>query len=125
MLSVHVCHSFDPLDLQDRTVTEKLRPKEDSQCRSFWSSASAQIRSRQDDPEGEDELEQAFQVSPQAIFATPCQVDLAIACQQDHPDSRLNNVDDLKTDPASACFLLLFFAHVPTSKSPGHQADEV
>ena len=30
-----------------------------------------------------------------------------IACQQDHPDSRLNNVDDLATDPASACFLLL------------------
>ena len=30
LLSVHVCHSFDPLDLQDRTVTGKLRPEEDS-----------------------------------------------------------------------------------------------
>ncbi|CAE7346044.1 unnamed protein product [Symbiodinium sp. CCMP2592] len=36
-------------------------------------------KSRQD-PEGEEELEPAFQVSP-----------------QDHPGSRLNNVDDLKT----------------------------
>ena len=68
LLSVHVCRSFDPLDLQDRTVTEKLRPKEDSHCRSFWSSTSVQITSRQEDPEGEDELEPAFQVeSPQAI----------------------------------------------------------
>ena len=50
------------------TVTAKLRPKEDSDCRSFWSSASAQIRSRQDDPDNEDELERAFKVeSPQAI----------------------------------------------------------
>ena len=39
-----------------------------------WSSASAQIRSRQD-PEGEEELERAFQVSPKAIFAAPCQVE--------------------------------------------------
>ena len=46
-------------------------------------------------------------MSPKAIFAAPCQVELAIACQQDHPDSRLNNVDDLATDPTSACFLLL------------------
>ena len=30
LLSVHVCRSFDPLDLQDRTVTGKLRPEEDS-----------------------------------------------------------------------------------------------
>ena len=30
LLSVHVCRSFDPLDLQDGKVTEKLRPKEDS-----------------------------------------------------------------------------------------------
>ena len=52
-----------------------------------------------------EEPERAFQVSPQAIFAAPCQVGLVIACQQDHPDSRLNNVDDLAKDPASACFL--------------------
>ncbi|CAE7657394.1 unnamed protein product [Symbiodinium sp. CCMP2592] len=39
----------------------------------FGSSASAQIRSRQD-PEGEDELEPAFKVeSPQAIVAVPCE----------------------------------------------------
>ena len=57
-----------PLAAQDGTVTAKLRPKEDSDCRSFWSSASAQIRSRQDDPDNEDELERAFKVeSPQAI----------------------------------------------------------
>ena len=54
-----------PLAAQDGTIIAKLRPKEDSDCRSFWSSASAQIRSRQ---EGEDKLEPAFQVeSPQAI----------------------------------------------------------
>ncbi|CAE6956792.1 unnamed protein product [Symbiodinium sp. CCMP2592] len=82
---------------EDGIVTAKLRPKEDSDCRSFWSSASAQIRSRQ---EGEDKLERAFQVSPKAIFAALCEVELSIACQQDHPDSRLNNVDDLATDPA-------------------------
>ncbi|CAE7570520.1 unnamed protein product [Symbiodinium sp. CCMP2592] len=52
-------------------------------------------RESRQDPEGEDELERAFQVSPKAIIAAPCQVELAIACQQDHPDSRLNNVDDL------------------------------
>ena len=56
-----------PLAAQDGIVTAKLRPKEDSDCRSFWSGASAQIRSRQD-PEGEEELEPAFQVeSPEAI----------------------------------------------------------
>ena len=60
-----------PLAAQDGTIIAKLRPKEDSDCRSFWS--SAQIRSRQD-PEGEEEPERAFQVSPKAIFAAPCQV---------------------------------------------------
>ena len=30
LLSVHVCRSLDPLDSQDGTVTEKLKPKEDS-----------------------------------------------------------------------------------------------
>ena len=68
LLSVHVCHSFDPLDSQDGKITEKLRPKEGSHCRLFWRSTSVQITSRQEDPEGEDELEPAFQVeSPQAI----------------------------------------------------------
>ena len=122
LLSVHVCRSFDPLAAQDGTVTAKLRPKEDSDCRSFWSSASAQIGSRQ---EAEDELERAFQVSPKAIFAAPCQVELAIACQQDHLDSRLNNVDDLATDPASAYFLLLpvpTFAQVTRPSSRGSQS---
>ena len=28
--SVHVCHSLEPPDSQDGKVTEKLRPKEDS-----------------------------------------------------------------------------------------------
>ena len=32
--------------------------------------------SGQEDPAGEDEPERAFQVSPQAIFAAPCQVEL-------------------------------------------------
>ena len=73
--------------------------------RAVRSSASVQIRSRQDVPDNEDELERAFQVSPKAIFAALCEVELAIACQQDHPDSRLNNVDDLATDPPSACIL--------------------
>ena len=60
-----------PLAAQDGTIIAKLRPKEDSDCRSFWSSASAQIRSRQD-PEGEEELERAFKVeSPQAIGRRP------------------------------------------------------
>ena len=64
-----------PLAAQDGTIIAKLRPKEDSDCRSFWSSASAQIRSRQD-PAGEDELEPAFKVeSPQAIVAVPCEVE--------------------------------------------------
>ena len=59
---------FDPLDShEDGIVTAKLRPKEDSDCRSFWSSASVQIRSRQDD-----QLERAFKVeSPQAIGRRP------------------------------------------------------
>ena len=53
-----------PLATQDGTIIAKLRPKEDSDCRSFWEQrASAQIRSRQD-PEGEEEPERAFQVSP-------------------------------------------------------------
>ena len=66
--------SFDTTPAQDGTITAKLRPKEDSDCRSFWEQrASAQIRSRQD-PEGEEEPERAFQVSPKAIFAAPCQV---------------------------------------------------
>ena len=66
-----------------------------------------------------------FQVSPKAIFAAPCQVELAIACQQDHLDSRLNNVDDLATDPASAYFLLLpvpTFAQVTRPSSRGSQS---
>ena len=62
-----------PLAAQDGTIIAKLSPKEDSDCRSFWSSTSAQIRSRQD-PEGEEEPERAFQVSPKAIVAAPCQV---------------------------------------------------
>ena len=62
-----------PLAAQDGTIIAKLSPKEDSDCRSFWEQrASAQIRSRQ---EGEEELEPAFQVSPKAIFAAPCQVE--------------------------------------------------
>ena len=62
-----------PLAAQDGTVTAKLRPKEDSDCRSFWSSASAQIRSRQ---EGEDKLEPAFKVqSREAIHTVSCRVD--------------------------------------------------
>ena len=62
-----------PLAAQDGTVTAKLRPKEDSDCRSFWSSASAQIRSRQ---EGEDKLEPAFKVqSREAIHTISCRVD--------------------------------------------------
>ena len=65
-----------PLAAQDRRITAKLRPKEDSDCRSFWSSASSQIGSRQEDPEGEDELEQAFKVqSREAIRAKSCRVD--------------------------------------------------
>ena len=65
--------SAAPLAAQDRTITAKLRPKEDSDCRSFWSSASAQTRSRQ---EGEDELEPAFKVqSREAIHTISCRVD--------------------------------------------------
>ena len=48
-----------------------------------------------------------------------------IACQQDHPDSRLDNVDDLATDPPSACFLLLpvpTFAQVTRPSSRGSQS---
>ena len=76
LLSVHVCRSFDPLAAQDGTVTAKLRPKEDSDCRSLWSSASVQITSRQEDLEGKDKFEPAFQVeSFQAIVAAPCEVE--------------------------------------------------
>ena len=76
LLSVHVCRSFDPLAAQDGTVTAKLRPKEDSDCRWFWSSASAQIRSRQEEPAGEEELERAFKVqSREAIHTISCRVD--------------------------------------------------
>ena len=65
-----------PLTAQDRRITAKLRPKEDSDCRSFWSSASAQIRSRQEDVEGEEELEPAFKVQfLEAIHTVSCRVD--------------------------------------------------
>ena len=51
-------------------------PKEDSDCRSFWSSASAQVTSCQEDSQSEDELERAFKVeSPQAIVAALCEVE--------------------------------------------------
>ena len=61
-----------PLAAQDGTIIAKLRPKEDSDCRSFWS--SAQIRSRQD-PE-EEELEPAFKVQfLEAIHTVSCRVD--------------------------------------------------
>ena len=75
LLSVHAA-VFDPLDSQDGKTTAKLRPKEDSDCRSFWSSASAQIRSRQEDVEGQEELEPAFKVQfREAIHTISCRVD--------------------------------------------------
>ena len=66
-----------PLAAQDRRITAKLRPKEDSDCWSFWEQrASAQIRSRQEEPEAEDELEPAFKVqSGEAIHTISCRVD--------------------------------------------------
>ena len=62
-----------PLAAQDGTIIAKLRPKEDSDCRSFWEQRLCADKVCQD-PEGEEEPERAFQVSPKAIFAAPCQV---------------------------------------------------
>ena len=62
---------------------------------------------------GEDEPERAFQVSREAIVAAPCEVEFGglIACQQDYP--RLNDMDDLAKDPASACFLCCLMPRRP------------
>ena len=77
LLSVHAA-VFDPLDSQGGKITAKLRSKEDSDCGPFLSSMSVSDRaSGQEDPAGEDEPERAFKVSPQAIFAAPCQVEVA------------------------------------------------
>ena len=66
LLPVHVCRSFDPLDLQDGIVTAKLRPKEDSDCGPFRSSAFVHVK-------GEDEPEQVFKVqSREAILTISC-----------------------------------------------------
>ena len=119
LLSVHVCRSFDPLDSQeDGIVTAKLRPKKDSDCRSFWSSAFVQTAFCQEGFQGEDEPERAFQVeSPQAIIAVPCEVEFGCWLHF----SRTTRTSIMwttwrKTRPRRASF-----AHAPTC-SESHEA---
>ena len=125
LLSVHA-RSFDPLDSQeDGIVAAKLRVKEDSDCGPCGAAPLCRQRF----------VRRAFRArSRSGRFRCPlrpssphhvkwsCRL---IACQQDHPDSRLNNVDDLATDPPSACFLLLpvpTFAQVTRPSSRGSQS---
>ena len=68
--------SAAPLATQDGTVTAKPRPKEDSDCRSFRSSAFVQTMFCQEGFQGEEEPEQAFKVqSREAIHTISCRVD--------------------------------------------------
>ena len=122
LLSVHA-RSFDPLDSQeDGIVTAKLRVREDSDCGPCGAAPLCRQRF----------VRRAFRArSRSGRFRCPlrpssphhvkwsCRL---IACQQDHSDSRLNNVDDLATDPPSACILCSCPDICPSSR--GHQAEE-